>query len=131
MRRQTFDAIGGFNEQVRYLEDVDIVLRAAHHAGKAFGIEQSHTHYFLSPNQASKRFVYPAEQVEAMLQTWTFASEGQRARFRRLCLLLAARRVPFPASLGYLGKAGWPVGDRMFWRCLAGSFKRIAEAKAK
>jgi glycosyltransferase involved in cell wall biosynthesis len=130
MRRETFEAIGGFNEQVRYLEDVDIVIRATHQVGLSFGIEQPHTHYFLSPGSASKRFVYPAEQVEAMLSTWHFASLAQIRSFRRLCLLLAARRVPFPSSLSYLAQAGWPVGDKMFWRCLAGSFKRIAEARS-
>jgi glycosyltransferase involved in cell wall biosynthesis len=129
MLRTTFDAIGGFNEQVRYLEDVDIVIRAAQHAGTVLGIEDPHTHYYLSPGSASKRFVYPSEQVETMLSSWTFASSKQVSDFRRLCLLLAARRVPFPGSLKFLSQAGWPLGDKMFWRCLAGSFKRIGEAK--
>lgn len=127
MLRSTFDAIGGYNEEVRYLEDIDMVLRATQHVGQSFGIVDPQTHYFISPGQASRRFVYPGEQVEAILATWSFASDAQKASFRRLCLLLASRRVPLPGSLKYLSMAGWPLGDRMFWKCLAGTVKRTVE----
>lgn len=128
--RARFDKIGGFDERLSYLEDLDFVVRASVESG-VFGITDAKTHYRISEGTASRSFKDPTEQIETILNGWNFATDTEKRALRRTAYLTVARRMPLPKSLSHFRRAGWPVGHPYFYRAAAATILRTLESLRK
>lgn len=123
VRRETYLAIGGCHEGLTMLQDVDLWVRLAAHAGPAWRVNPSRTWYTRSPGGVSRSPARVAENIARAVAGWPFASPRDRERFASLVWLNAADVTPFPASLALLRHARSRVAEPRFWRALWRSWR--------
>lgn len=126
----TYWSIGGFNEALRKYQDVDFWVRCLAACGEGWAMRASHTLYQQNEGSVSRAPFDPRENLETMLQGWPFAGEAEKERMRRLAYLIHSGQVPFPESLAWMRRAGWPVGNRYFWKCVLKGLRLWALRKA-
>lgn len=121
--RAPYLEIGGFNEKLIKFQDVDFWVRFAAQHG-FYQIDEVLTRYRLREGSVGKGTTRHEENLETMLAGWLFASEGEKQRMRRVAHLLLSEQLPWPESLYWMKRAGFPIGNRFFWKCLIVSLKR-------
>jgi hypothetical protein len=116
-------SVGGFNEALRKFQDVDFWVRCIATLGDGWTMRASYTLYQQAEGTVSRVPFDPRENLETMLAGWTFATEADKEKMRRLAYLLHSGHVRFPEALGWMRRAGWPVGNRYFWKCVLTSLR--------
>lgn len=118
VRREGYRAVGGCNEGLTMLQDVDLWVRLAAAHGPAFRVNPSRTWYTRSPGGISRTPSRIRENLERAFSEWPFASACHRARFASLVYLNAADVTPFPENLHLLYQARSRALQPRFWRSL-------------
>jgi len=121
--RQAYQDVGGFNEKLIKFQDVDFWVRCAAKFG-FFQVDEILTRYRLREGSVGKGTQRHEENLETMLSGWLFATEDEKQRMRRVAHLLLSEQLRWPESLHWMRKAGFPLGNRFFWKCLIVSLKR-------
>ena len=116
IRRDRYWELGGFNEELIALQDVDFWIRAAQAYGSAERIPIPLTFYRVSPRSVSKTPNKVSNNLQAAFRGWPFLSERQKTEFARQVFLTAARWSNFNTGRRYLAEAGWPVHRMKFWK---------------
>lgn len=119
VRRDRYMAIGGFNEELIALQDVDFWIRAAHADGPAKRLPVPLTFYRVLPRSVSKTPKHVARNLNAAMAGWPFIAEEEKRFFARQIFLTAARWCDLRSGSQHLASAGWPVYQFKFWKVLA------------
>ena len=130
--RSSYWEVGGFNESLRGMQDVDFWVRAAHRLGPAWGLDEALTLYHLSAGASvSKTPSQVLANLSELLDGWKGIEDSAKRAFVQEIALVSARRTPLPGSLKFFSMAKWPIHRGLFWRCVAATFKRTFERSQK
>lgn len=121
--REAYWSVGGFNESLIKFQDVDFWVRCAH-ANPAYSLNEELTHYRIVEGSVSKQTKNHEPNLANVLKGWPFATDSEKRAFEQIAWMMMAERSKWPLALQYLAKAGSPVGNRFFWKCLVMSFRR-------
>jgi glycosyltransferase involved in cell wall biosynthesis len=119
IRRENYERVEGFREDLVALQDVDFWVRAAHILGPARRLDRAFTYYRILPRSVSRSPKDVKGNLENALAGWSFLSESERREFSRQVLLTAARWCQLRESLSYVSQAGWPMTSAKTWKVLA------------
>ncbi|GEM_PF-1292350 len=119
VRRDRYFEVGGFNETLIALQDVDYWIRAAHAHDRATRLAAPLTFYRVLPRSVSKTPKNVALNLQAAMKGWPFIDDGEKEVFARQVFLTAARWCDLKAGSQHLSSAGWPVYQLKFWKVLA------------
>lgn len=122
--KANYRAINGFNEKLAKWQDVDFWVRAAHQIGPGWNINESFTNYLLVTGSVGKSTKNLDINIANLMESWSFLSERDKAKFKRYAYLQAAEFTPFPKSWGLFRHAGFQLKNRYYWKCLLSSLRR-------
>ncbi len=118
VRREQYRSVGGFNEALIALQDVDFWVRATHARGRARRIPVPLTFYRVLPRSVSKTPKNVANNLNAAVKGWPFIKADERRRFERQIFLTAARWCDLKTGMQHLSSARWPIHQAKFWKVL-------------
>ncbi len=121
--RANYFGIGGFNESLKRLQDVDFLVRCAERFGPARRINPSCTKYLVSASGVSRSTRVDDDAIRTALAGWPFASARQKAKFRSLIYICFVDVTPFPQSLSSWWEARSRWYEPRFWQALIRSIK--------
>jgi glycosyltransferase involved in cell wall biosynthesis len=110
--------VGGFNERLLKMQDVDFWVRCAHGAGRALRLESPLTLYHQSSASITGRRLELESYLPILFAGWPFATARQRQLILKEVYLDRARTSTLLPALRSLGQAGWPWTEGLFWRAL-------------
>lgn len=118
-RRSKWEAIGGFNPNLRALQDVDFLVRAAHFGGPGRRIAESTTIYHLSEGGISRNTNWGDEVIASLAASCPFLEPADLATVRQTIAIRNALVSDFRTFWTHVRWGGVPMTDQRIWKALA------------
>lgn len=120
MPRKVFEGIGGFSESLRFAEDVELLILAAHEFGPGHRINEVGTFYQLRPGSLSRMPHDPYKIVAEFKTRLPYLTSEQRFKILETIVMVNALH----SKPGEFFAACQPIGlralrDRRFYRFMA------------
>jgi glycosyltransferase involved in cell wall biosynthesis len=93
-RKEDAIAVGGYAEEVRFCEDVAILIQLGHKFGPGYRIQASRTRYHLRPESFSKSENASIASLQILMSTLPFLQPEHRARLTNTLLFHVAMYAP-------------------------------------
>lgn len=101
--RRKFESVGGYNEKLRFAEDIEMLIRVSHEHGPGARVNEVGTFYRLQENSLSRQRHPVEETVEHFAERVPFLDDSQRQALAQTVAVVNALHSPpfqfFPAIL--------------------------------
>jgi glycosyltransferase involved in cell wall biosynthesis len=124
VRRETFEEVGGYCEELASQQDLDFWIRVLHRCGDGWVLERSYTYWLSHPGSLSRNPRTVLENLDRLLQGLEFLPRADAARLRSHVLFNAADNLPLARSLPLLARALGRAYDPRFAKALVRSLLR-------
>ncbi|MCX7799098.1 MAG: glycosyltransferase family 2 protein [Fimbriimonadales bacterium] len=124
VRRETFEAVGGFREELSSQQDLDFWIRVLHRCGEGWVLPSQHTFWLCHPGSLSHNPHGVLENLERLLRGLEFLPRSDAARLRSHVLFNAADNLPLGSALPLLARALDRAYDPRFAKALFRSLRR-------
>ncbi len=120
--RERLDAIGGWREELRSQQDVDLWLRLAHRHGPGFVMGTSHTWYRQTTGSTSRSPKLVTSNLDVLTKGLPFLTFSQRRTLRSHVIFTAADNLPLREALPLLASVWDRAFDPRFFKAIVRSF---------
>jgi len=121
VQRSRLDAIGGWREELRSQQDIDVWLRLAHRHGPAYVLGTSHTWYRQTAGSTSRSPKLVMTNLDVLTRGLPFLTFSQKRTLRSHVIFTAADNLPLREALPLLASVGDRVYDPRFLKAIARS----------
>ncbi len=122
--RDTFEAVGGFREELPSQQDLDFWIRVLFHRGPGWVLDQPYTFWLCHPGSLSRNPRRVVENLHLLLQGLQFLPRADAARLRSHVLFSAADNLPLWKAVPLLVRALDRAYDPRFAKALVRSCLR-------
>ena len=124
-----YEKVGGFNEALPAMQDVEFWIRAAHELGPGLNLGEVLTIYYQTGGSVSKAPRDVSAQMARLRASMPFLGTKHERALANTLHFQNALNAGFPGCLRHFAAAGWPVGDPRLLRYLAITIKRRLTSK--
>lgn len=124
VRRDAFETVGGYREELASQQDLDFWIRVLHRCGDGWVLRSSHTFWLCHPGSLSRNPQRVLENLDVLLRGLAFLPRAEAARLRSHVLFNAADNLPLRRSLPLLVRTLDRAYDPRFAKALFRSLLR-------
>jgi glycosyltransferase involved in cell wall biosynthesis len=121
--RSRLEEIGGWREELRSQQDIDLWLRLAFRHGPCYVLGKSYTWYRLTAGSTSRSPKNVLENLDVLTRGLSFLSYSQRRKLRSQVIFTAADNLRPNTALPLLARAADRFYDPRFIKAIARSFR--------